>query len=69
MEASQPLIDKGVNIYVVGLGSDDDIDVNELIQIAGSRENVVTTDLFEELVALSEEVSKVACGRKIPLNL
>lgn len=52
----------------MGLGSDDDIDVNELIQIAGSQEYVVTTDLFEELVALAEEVSKVVCGREIPLN-
>lgn len=68
-EVSEPLRDKGVKIYVVGVGSDDDIDVNELIQIAGSQENVVTIDLFEELVALAEEVSKVACGRKIPLNM
>lgn len=68
-EASQPLRNKGVKIYVVGVGSDDDIDVNELIQIAGSHENVITTDLFEELVVLAEEVSKVVCGRKIPLNL
>lgn len=67
-EVSQSLRDKGVKIYVVGLGSDDDIDVNELIQIAGSQEYVVTTDLFEELVALAEEVSKVVCGREIPLN-
>lgn len=53
----------------MGVGSDDDIDVNELIQIAGSQENVVTIDLFEELVALAEEVSKIACGRKIPLTM
>jgi len=63
-EASQPIRDKGVNIYVVGLGSDDDIDVNELIQIAGTQENVVTADVFGELVALAEEVSKVVCGIK-----
>jgi len=53
----------------VGLGSDDDIDVNELIQIAGTQENAVTTNLFEELGPLAEEVAKVVCGRKIPLNL
>jgi len=53
----------------VGLGSDDDTDVNELIQIAGAHENVVTTDLVEELVPLAEEIAKVVCGRKIPLKL
>jgi len=53
----------------VGLGSDDDIDVTELIQIAGTQENVVTTDVFGELVALAEEVSKVVCGKEIQLNL
>lgn len=63
-EVSQSLRDRGVKIYVVGLGSIDDIDVNELIQIGGSQEYVVTTDLSEELVALAEEVSKVVCGIK-----
>ena len=52
----------------MGLGSIDDIDVNELIQIGGSQEYVVTTDLSEELVALAEEVSKVVCGKEILLN-
>ena len=52
----------------MGLGSDDDIDVNELIQIAGAHENVVTTDLFEELVPLAEEIAKVVCGRKMHVS-
>lgn len=67
-EVSQSLRDKGVKIYVVAIGSEDDIDVNELTEIAGSQEYVVTTDLFEELVALAEEVSKVVCGKETPLN-
>lgn len=67
-EVSQSLRDRGVKIYVVGLGSIDDIDVNELIQIGGSQEYVVTTDLSEELVALAEEVSKVVCGKEVLLN-
>ncbi|XP_078378186.1 von Willebrand factor A domain-containing protein 2-like isoform X2 [Oculina patagonica] len=64
-EASQPLRDKGIKIYVVGVGSDEDIDEDELIEIAGTQENVLTTDLFEELVVLAEDVSKVICGIKI----
>lgn len=47
----------------MGVGSD--IDEDELIQIAGTQENVLTTDLFEELVVLAEDVSKVICGKKI----
>ena len=63
-EASQPLRDKGIKIYVVGVGSKEDIDEDELIQIAGTQENVLTTDLFEELVVLAEDVTKVICGKK-----
>ena len=63
-EASKPLRDKGIEIYVVGVGSDEEIDVNELIQIAGKKENVLTTDRFEDLVILAEDIAKVACGMK-----
>lgn len=63
-EASKPLRDKGIEIYVVGVGSQEEIDVNELIQIAGKEENVLTTDRFEELVILAEDIAKVACGMK-----
>lgn len=63
-EASKPLQDKGIEIYVVGIGSNKEMDVNELTQIAGKPENVLTTERFEELVILAEEVSKVACGKR-----
>ena len=63
-EASKPLQDKGIEIYVVGIGSNKEVDVNELTQIAGKQENVLTTERFEELVILAEEVSKVACGKR-----
>lgn len=63
-EASQPLRDKGIKIYVIGVGSKEDIDEDELIQIAGTQENVLTTDLFDELVVLAEDVTKVICGKK-----
>ena len=63
-EASQPLRDKGIQIYVVGVGSDEDIDMDELNQIAGKQENVLRTQHFKELVLLAEDISKVACGKK-----
>lgn len=64
-EASQPLRDKGIKIYVVGVRSDEDVDEDELIQISGSQGNVLTTDTFEELVVLAEDISKVICGKLI----
>ena len=63
-EASKPLQDKGIEIYVVGIGSNKEMDVNEMTQIAGKQENVLTTERFEELAILAEEVSKVACGKR-----
>ena len=63
-QASQPLRNKGVEIYVLGVGTEQDLDVKELIQVTGKLENVLTTDNFGELTALAEDVSKVACGEQ-----
>ena len=38
--------------------------MDELIDIAGAQENVLTTEFFDELVVLAEDVSKVACGKE-----
>ncbi|XP_022779349.1 collagen alpha-6(VI) chain-like isoform X2 [Stylophora pistillata] len=63
-EASKPLRNKGINIYVVAVGNKKDIDEDELVEITGTPENVLTTESFDQLVNLAEEVSKVACGGK-----
>ncbi|XP_068670645.1 matrilin-3-like [Montipora foliosa] len=64
-EASKPLLDKGVGIYVVGVGSKENIDINELVQISGRKENVLTSEMFKDLVMLAEDLAKVICGMKI----
>lgn len=64
-EASEPLRNKGIKIYVVAVGNKEDIDEDELIEIAGARENVITAESYDQLVNLAEEISKVACGIKL----
>ena len=68
-EASEPLRNKGIKIYVVAVGNKEDIDEDELIEIAGARENVITAESYDQLVNLAEEISKVACGMKIEFVL
>lgn len=68
-EASEPLRNKGIKIYVVAVGNKEDIDEDELIEIAGARENVITAESYDQLVNLAEEISKVACGTKIEFVL
>ena len=67
-EASKPLLDKGVGIYVVGVGSKENIDINELVQISGRKENVLTSEMFKDLVMLAEDLAKVICGEETLLS-
>ena len=68
-EASEPLRNKRIKIYVVAVENKEDIDEDELIEIAGARENVITAESYNQLVNLAEEISKVACGTKIEFVL
>lgn len=63
-ETSKLLRNKGVEIFVVGVGFKENIDISELIQISGKPENVLTSEKFENLVILAEDLAKVVCGKR-----
>lgn len=63
-ETSKLLRNKSVEIFVVGVGFKENIDISELIQISGKPENVLTSEKFENLVILAEDLAKVVCGKK-----
>ncbi|KAK2564857.1 Collagen alpha-1(XIV) chain, partial [Acropora cervicornis] len=63
-ETSELLRNKSVEIFVVGVGFKENIDISELIQISGKPENVLTSEKFENLVILAEDLAKVVCGKR-----
>ena len=58
-EAARPLHEAGVRILTVGIGQD--VDENELREIARTAEDVFVAPSYDDLVKLSGSVSKVAC--------
>ena len=64
-ETSKLLRNKSVKIFVVGVGFKENIDISELIQISGKPENVLTSEKFENLVILAEDLAKVVCGKRL----
>ena len=63
-ETSKLLRNKSVEIFVVGVGFKENIDISELIQVSGKPENVLTSEKFENLVILAEDLAKVVCGKR-----
>lgn len=64
-QALELLRGKRVEIFVVGVGSKENIDISELIQISRKQENVLTSQKFENLVILAEDLAKVVCGKRL----
>ena len=61
-EASQPLKDKGVNIYSIGVGQDTDL--LELNEIASSPDNVFAVENFDHLSREVKRITKLQCRGK-----
>ena len=64
--ASQPLKDKGVNIFSLGIGSD--LSVMEQLQVASSHDNVFYAMDFNYLSRKVTEITKAMCVGTYLLN-
>ncbi|XP_048583231.1 uncharacterized protein LOC5507629 isoform X2 [Nematostella vectensis] len=58
-KASQPMKDKGVEVYSLGIGSD--IDVSELITFASGEKYVFNAKSFDELQLQVENITQAQC--------
>ena len=68
-EAAQPLHETDVKILVVGMGSN--VDVEELQAVALDKEDVFLATSFDNLVSLSDSLSKIMCeaARKYTIKI
>ncbi|XP_032222129.2 cuticlin-6 [Nematostella vectensis] len=62
--ASQPLKDKDVQVYGLGIGDETTIDVQEMQEMANKPENVLTAKTFEELKNLAAQITQGVCEIK-----
>ena len=60
--ASQGIKDKGIAVYSLGIG--DNVDSDQLKQIASSEDNVFTSDGFDELLDVVQPIVERSC----PIN-
>ena len=64
--ASQPLKDKGVEIWAISVGklaNNTDLEV-----LASDPEKVILVDEFEDLTHISDEIQNVACEGMLNIN-
>ena len=59
-EASQGIKNKGIEVYAVGIGKG--VDVSELQNITSSKENVLLSTSFKEVINLTVPIRRTICA-------
>lgn len=61
-EASQGIKNKGIEVYAVGIGKG--VNVSELQNIASSKENVLLSTSFKEVINFTVPIRRTICARE-----